>query len=116
MDTRLVDWTAVPQEEVFPGIFRQTVTGSESTLVRYTYHPGCVFPTHSHPEEQITVVQSGEIQFDVAGETRVVRAGQVAIIPGGTPHGARVIDSRVVVTDNYLPSANRTPIAYQTDQ
>lgn len=112
VDVTLLDWKSVPGEEVFPGIFRQSIGATSSTIVRYTYHPGCVFPVHSHPEEQITVVHSGEIEFSVDGEPAIVRAGQVAIIPGGVPHGARVTAEEVVVTDNYIASADRTPLQF----
>jgi quercetin dioxygenase-like cupin family protein len=108
--SRIIEWRAVPASEVYPGIFRQEIVAGESTLVRYTYHPGCVFPIHAHPEEQVTVVHSGEIDFTVGGETIVLHAGQVAVIPGDVPHGARVTTSAVVVTDNFIASANRTPL------
>jgi quercetin dioxygenase-like cupin family protein len=108
--SRLLRWTDIESTEVYPGIFRQAITSAESTLVRYTYHPGCVFPVHQHPEEQVTVVHSGEIEFTVAGRPLIVRAREVAVIPGGVPHGARVTAGEIVVTDNYIASANRTPL------
>lgn len=110
---RVVNWDQIEASEVFPGVVRQALTSSASTIVRYTYHPGCTFPTHHHPEEQITVVHSGEIEFTVAGETVTLRAGQVAVIPGGVPHGARVTAEQTVVTDNYIASAHRTPLQFE---
>lgn len=109
---RVIDWDKVECNEVFPGVLRQAIVAGDSTVVRYTYHPGCIFPVHQHPEEQVTVVHSGEIEFTVAGERVTLRAGQVAIIPGGVPHGARVSASEVVVTDNYIASSNRTPLDF----
>lgn len=103
-------WDETEATEVYPGITRQSITTTESTIVRYTYHPGCVFPVHHHPEEQITVVHSGQIAFEVGGQHIDLREGQVAVIPGGVPHGARVIGSGIVVTDNFIASANRTPL------
>jgi quercetin dioxygenase-like cupin family protein len=105
-------WSSVPEEEVFPGIYRQALVTETSTIVRYIYHPGCVFPVHQHPEEQITVVHSGEIEFTVDGEIVVLSAGQIAVIPGDVPHGARVTADAVVVTDNFIASSNRTPLAF----
>jgi quercetin dioxygenase-like cupin family protein len=110
---RIIEWQQVEATEVFPGVIRQALVSETSTIVRYTYHPGSVFPTHEHPEEQITVVHSGEIEFTVAGETVRLRAGQVAVIPGGVPHGARVVAGETVVTDNYIASANRTPLQFE---
>jgi quercetin dioxygenase-like cupin family protein len=58
----------------------------------------------------VTVVHSGEIEFTVAGQVMLLRAGQVAVIPGDTPHGARVSADEVVITDNYIASADRSPL------
>lgn len=112
---RTVAWDDLPADEVFPGIFRQTVVTSDATIVRYVYHPGCVFPVHQHADEQITVVHSGEIEFSVGGETVILRAGQLAVIPGGAPHGARVTADEVVVTDNYIATADRQPLTFAPD-
>ena len=102
-----IRWDEIKAEEVFPGITRQAISGAEGTLVRYTYHPGCVFPTHRHPESQITVIHTGEIEFEIDGQWQTLRAGEVATIPGGLSHGARVIKNEIVVTDNYFASASR---------
>ena len=116
MSDKVLSWDEIPAEEVFTGIFRQAIVTTSSTVVRYVYHPGCLFPVHSHPEEQITVVHSGEIEFTVDGAVVVLKEGQVAVIPGGTPHGARVTTGDVVVTDNFIASANRTPLSFGQDQ
>ncbi|MCO5178180.1 MAG: cupin domain-containing protein [Thermomicrobiales bacterium] len=113
--TSVIAWDDVPSTEVFAGIYRQAVVSDEATVVRYIYHPGCVFPEHRHPESQITIVHSGEIEFTVGGDVMTLRAGQVALIPGSTPHGARVIASELVVTDNYIASANRTPLTFDEE-
>lgn len=111
----VTSWDDIEATLVYPGVYRQSMTTSEGTIVRYTYHPGCVFPVHHHPEEQLTIVHSGEIEFMVAGAPVLLRAGQLAVIPGGMPHGARVRGDEIVVTDNYIASANRTPLALGSD-
>ncbi len=105
-----VNWNEVPSEEVYPGITRQVVQGERQTLVRYVYQPGSVFPIHQHPQEQITAVLSGEIEFNVADEIATLSVGDVAIIPGGTPHGARVTGTEVVETlNNMSPRRDQSP-------
>lgn len=115
MSDAVMNWANVPSDEVFPGIHRQAITTAASTVVRYTYHPGCDFPKHQHPEEQVTLVHSGEIEFTVNGEVIVMRSGDVAVIPGGAPHGARVTAHEIVVTDNFIASADRTPLRFSDD-
>lgn len=105
-----INWNRAESEDVLPGITRQILNGDHQTLVRYVYQPGSVFPIHDHPQEQITVVISGKIEFDIAGEIVVLAAGEAAVIPGNTPHGARVIGDQVVETFNALsPRRNEHP-------
>jgi mannose-6-phosphate isomerase-like protein (cupin superfamily) len=42
---------------------------------------------HRHPYEEIFVVKEGEARFTADGEERVVRAGEVVIVPAGVAHG-----------------------------
>ncbi len=105
-----MNWSEIPSEDVYAGITRQVVQGQRQTLVRYVYQPGSVFPMHQHPQEQITAVLSGEIEFNVDGAIATLGAGDVAIIPGDTPHGARVIGDVVVETLNNLsPKREQAP-------
>ena len=103
-----IDWSDVPAETVFEGITRQVVNGKRQTMVRYIYQPGSQFPVHSHPEEQVTLVISGAIEFEVDGKRVQLSAGQVAIIPSGVPHGARVLGNGVVETFNALSPRRRS--------
>lgn len=95
-------WAQIPADEVYPGITRQAIHGERQTLIRYVYQPGSIFPEHAHPQEQITTILSGAIEFEVAGERRVYGPGDVGIIPGNIPHGARVVGGETVETLNSL--------------
>ena len=106
----MLDWSSVPSEEVYPGIRRQTVQGDRSTVVRYVYQAGAVFPRHAHPEEQTTVVLSGRITFVAQGREIALVAGQSLIVPPNVPHGARVEGADAVETINVLaPRRERQP-------
>ena len=106
----MLDWSAAPAEDVYPGVTRQTLQGARSTVVRYVYQPGAVFPTHAHPEEQTTVVLTGRIAFTMGGREVVVGAGEVLLVPPDAPHGARVVGDEVVESINVLaPRRQRQP-------
>ena len=103
-------WAELPQETVYPGITRQVVQGERQTMVRYVYQPGAVFPLHRHPQEQVTAVLSGSIEFAVGDERYRLGAGEVAVIPGDVAHGARVLGDVVVETLNSLsPRREQAP-------
>lgn len=102
IDPAIVNWNELPEEEVYPGIHRQTITASQQTMVRYRYQPGSTFPVHAHPQEQITLVLSGTITFIVAGSEFRLGPGDVAVIPGGVEHSATVEGDEAVETFNAL--------------
>jgi unsaturated pyranuronate lyase len=72
---------------VIPGLeFRPVTTDTVMTnFVRFA--PDAVAPAHHHDEQQIAIVLSGELTFTVGGETRVMHAGDVVVIPPNVEHG-----------------------------
>ena len=48
--------------------------------------PGQGPKLHSHPYEEIFIVQEGQATFTVGDTTIEVAAGQIAIAPAGIPH------------------------------
>ena len=71
----------------YPGIRRRMFDGVQTTVAEYTFEPGATFPLHRHPQEQIVVVRHGELRLTVAGEERVLAAGQWSLIAGDVDHG-----------------------------
>jgi quercetin dioxygenase-like cupin family protein len=91
MDTpQRIDWGEQEFTEVRPGIFGATVHTPQLTATLYRYGPGTSWEEHQHPQDQITTVLEGVVDFVVAGEPVRLEAGQLAALPGGTPHSATV--------------------------
>ena len=76
-------------DEPFPGIRRHAAQGERATLLRYTFDADAGFPTHHHPQEQITLVEYGELEFSLDGEIRKLSKGDVVVVAPDVPHGAR---------------------------
>ncbi len=102
-----IAWDDIVPEQVHPGVERQVIDGRSQTLIRYVYRRGAVFPVHAHPQEQITTVLSGRIQFTIDGVTVLLGPGETAVIPAGVLHGAAVVGDEAVETLNSL-SPRRT--------
>ncbi len=100
-----IDWTEVPTERPADLVDRQTVHGRNFTLIRYTYRAGAVFPEHRHPQEQITLVLSGRLEFTVNGGAASVGPGQFLRLGPDVPHGARVVGEDTVVSLNFFSPA-----------
>src|SRR4051794_6641898 len=46
-------------------------------------------PPHVHAWDEAYYVVAGAVEFDIEGKRHVLRAGDFAYAPGGTPHGFR---------------------------
>lgn len=98
-----VDLATTPAVDMLPGLKFQPTLG-ELTLANYvTFQPHTEAPIHSHLEEQVVIVVDGEFDFTIDGETRTMRAGDVAVIPPWVPHGAVTHDHGCVEIDVFSP-------------
>ena|ERR1700722_13562585 len=67
-----------------------SVPGREGVIMRVVFPPGAVSGWHTHPGEELSYVQEGEVTLMVAGQaTRKFSAGQALIVPMGAVHNAR---------------------------
>ena len=67
-----------------------SVPGREAVAARVEVAAGGQSGWHTHPGDEISVVNEGEVMLMVAGQApRKVAAGEGFVIPAGTPHNAR---------------------------
>lgn len=100
---RYVDVSAVSGVEFVPGLRFQPVL-AEHTMVNFvSFEPHTQAPRHAHEEEQIVIVLDGEMEFDLDGEVRTMRAGDVAVVPPWVPHGAWTNDTTCREVDVFNP-------------
>jgi quercetin dioxygenase-like cupin family protein len=78
---------AAAAEEPFPGVRRRSFDSERATVTSYSLEAGARFPLHRHPEEQITLVEAGEVHFTAAGATELVRKGEWTIVGPDVEHG-----------------------------
>jgi unsaturated pyranuronate lyase len=97
------DWAAVPIEHIAEGIERQMIWGERLMVCRLHFEPNVVTAVHSHPHEQITLVERGRARFTVDGTSRVVAPGEVLYFPPHCKHGATMLDDEVVLVDIFSP-------------
>ena len=90
-----VRWESVSLEDLNPLLQRQFVVGDGIMLARVLLKKGCVVPTHSHHNEQITYILEGALKFEIEGKEIVVSAGEVLCIPPHLPHKATALEDTV---------------------
>ncbi len=97
------DLDAIDPVEFVAGLHMRPVVGDGVMVNFVTYAPGTVVPLHAHEEEQVAFVLEGEFEFEIAGETRTLRPGQVAHIPPHVPHAARTYETSCTQVDVFVP-------------
>jgi len=96
------NWQGIPLEKLSDQLSRQVVHTAQSTIARITLKKGAVVPMHRHVNEQVTMLQSGSLQFDLEGERFVLGAGDVLVIPPDAPHEVVALEDSEA-TDLFTP-------------
>jgi quercetin dioxygenase-like cupin family protein len=101
------DWEGVPVEDLGGGVARQMIVGERLMVCRLRFEPRVVTLPHTHPHEQITLVERGRVSFlignDGSAVERIARPGDVLHFPPGCRHGATMLDEEVVLIDIFSP-------------
>jgi quercetin dioxygenase-like cupin family protein len=90
------NWDTVEKEQMNPFLVRQVIHGDLMTIARLELKRGASVPEHSHHNEQVSMVQSGRILFNLGGVETTVGAGETVRIPPNVPHFVEVIEDCIV--------------------
>jgi quercetin dioxygenase-like cupin family protein len=94
---KVSNWNDIPSERVTPLQTRQVIHTPESTIVRLVSLKGAVVPMHQHVHEQVTMLESGCFRFEMRGEMKVLRPGDVLQIESEVPHQAEALEDSVTI-------------------
>ena len=100
---RFVHVDDIKAAEFVPGLGFRPVLGQRAMANFVSFEPGVEAPRHVHEEEQIVIVLEGEFTFDLDGDVRTMKPGDVAVIPAWVPHGAWTTDTTCLEVDVFCP-------------
>jgi len=93
----------IKEKEIVPGFLGKMVHSDHMTFVFWKIKAGAPLPEHSHPNEQITTVINGAFELTVEAETRIMKPGDVAIIPANVKHKGKSITNSDLI-DTFYPA------------
>jgi quercetin dioxygenase-like cupin family protein len=99
----VIDWEAREFAAMRPGIWGCTIVSRDLTVTMYRYDAGSEWEEHHHPEDQLTIVISGEIVLRTGADEIRLGPGEQVLIPGGVPHSATVGMGEVVTLNVWPP-------------
>ena len=93
----------LPQKELANGVTADVAWGEKLMLSFVKLNPDATVPPHSHPHEQMALVLSGELEVTIANESRLLKEGDVFLVPSGVEHSVKNMESRTRVLDTFSP-------------
>lgn len=96
-------WKKMNKKNLDPKLTQQVFTTGNVMLVRYVYEPGLAFPEHHHPQEQVTIVEQGTLEFTIDGEKVVLTEGDICAIGPNVPHSTSVGEKKAVALSIFTP-------------
>ena len=88
----------VPWEETAPGIVRKIMSYDERLMVvKVKFEKGAVGTLHQHYHTQITHIESGAFEVEIAGDKKVLYKGDAFHIPPNVMHGAVCLEPGVLI-------------------
>ena len=94
---------AITSYEIASGLFFRPFYAENLSLNFVTFPPDSGFPMHVHPEEQVSIVQEGEMEITIGAETFQVRPGDVIHFPPNVAHSGRTLDHSCRLIDIFSP-------------
>lgn len=80
------------------GIEQKTlVYGDRTLMVEFRLKAGAELPLHSHPHEQCGYLVEGRMQLTIGDECHETAPGDSWVIPGDTPHRAKILEDSVAI-------------------
>lgn len=95
MQSALFTWDSVPDRPTAQGSRRTVFAAPTATLDELEYHsttlkPGASpHPPHTHPNEELLIIKSGEVEAHVNGEWRRAPEGSLVFFATMVPHTVR---------------------------
>jgi amino-acid N-acetyltransferase len=86
-----------------PGARMWAVSLQHTMLTYFEVAPRSRFEVHSHESEQITMVLTGELIFEVEGRVHRIKSGEVIAIPSSVPHAVWTEELAVTAIDAWSP-------------
>ena len=97
MKMEKIDLQQIAPREIMPGFQGRLVHSAHMTFAHWDIKAGAPLPSHSHPHEQVVNMITGEFELIVNGESHLLGANDVFVIPSDAVHSGRAItDCKII--------------------
>ena len=89
--------------EIVRGGTIRTFWGDKSLLAVVELDAHTEVPAHTHPNEQGGILLEGEMEMGIGIDTKLLKPGDIYIIPGNVQHWARTKNGTAKALDVFSP-------------
>ena len=89
---------------IWDGLLARAIFGEASTLAVIELDPNVAVPEHSHANEQLGVLATGEMTFTIGGETKTLGPGGSWRILAHVPHSVVAGPDGAVAIESFAPA------------
>ena len=105
-----LDVNEYPLNEAGPGLrvgfpLHSAVGTASTAAVLIELQPGATLPTHRDSPEETLLVLRGTVEGHVDGETAILTAGELALVPPMAPHGMTNVGDEVALVFGFFSSS-----------
>ncbi len=87
----------IDERKIAPGFRLRAVHTENMTFSYWNVSAGASLPGHSHPHEQVANIIEGEFELTIDNKTKILKPGDVAVIPSNAVHSGRAVtNSRIL--------------------
>ena len=90
-------------KELAPGARTRTFWGDKMLLSLVEIDANAEVPIHTHHHEQGGIVIEGDLEMGIGGEVKMLKPGDMYIVPGDVEHYAKGGPAPVKVLDIFSP-------------
>ena len=98
-----IDATSREPLELVPGARTRTFWGEQMLFSLVEVDADSEVPLHTHPHEQGGIIVEGELEMGVDGEVKLLKPGDMYIIPGNVEHYAKAYTTKAIALDIFSP-------------
>jgi quercetin dioxygenase-like cupin family protein len=93
-----IDNADIPWQEMTKGVRRKIMAYDERLMVvKVEFEKGGIGSLHQHYHTQITHIEQGVFEVEIASEKKILRAGDAFYIPPNVIHGAVCLEAGVLI-------------------
>jgi quercetin dioxygenase-like cupin family protein len=93
----IIDTRTLSSREPKPGWHGRFFESAEMTFAYYAIDAGASLHEHSHPNEEVWNVLSGELEITIGADEHRLGPGAAAIVPPNTAHSVRSLTASIVI-------------------